>query len=130
MSDDVDLEELKEATTRTDRASAGADTPEKDGDDLVDAVLEGLDAIDAGDRQKTVSVWDGPMAAYAAALEERPEDREALGYALAEAFDLEDAPTDRAAILRHVLRLGVREAAPEQYEAVADAVREHSPRGL
>lgn len=128
MSGDPDLEELKEATTRTDRASA---TPSDTGsDDLVDAIAAELEAVDDGERQKTVSVWDGPIAAFAAALEDDPEARAELGEGLAEAFDLEDTPTDRAAVLRYALRLGVREAAPDQYDAVREAVRRRAERDM
>lgn len=132
MSDDQDLEELRAATERTDRASAtpGVDVEETD---LADAIVAELEAIDAGDRQKTVSVWDGPLAAFVAVLEEGDDAeavREELGAGVAQAFDLEDTPTDRATLLRLALRLGVREAAPEQYDAIREAVRRRASQDL
>jgi hypothetical protein len=128
MTEDPDLEQLREQTEHGDRIDAVATENERA--DLKGSILDELDAIDAGDQQKTVSIWDGPVAAYIRALEEHPEQLENVGHALQQRLDLDEDEVDRAAVLRLALRVGLREATPKQYETLEDAVREQATKGL
>jgi hypothetical protein len=129
MSDDTDLEELRRQTSRGDRLDE--DTRRDDTAEFRERVERALEEIDAGDRQKTVSVWDGPLAAFVAALEDT-EDLQAVGTALQESLgeEVDAEAVDRSEVLRLALRLGFREAAPEYLEAARDTVREHNAPDL
>lgn len=133
MSDEpeTDLTHLREATDHGDRLEKAAG--EVDRAELQEAVSEYLTEIQDGDRQKTVSVWDGEIAALLAALEDNPADMTRIGNALRETLDLDtddDGDVDRSEVLRLALRVGLREAAPEDIETVRKAVRDHATRGL
>lgn len=128
MTDD-DLAALREQTDHGDRLEEAATDDSRE--EFRDTIAEELRAIDAGERQKTVSVWDADLAALSTALDEHPEHTQAIGEALREAFDAtgEDDP-DRSEVLRRALRLGLREAAPEYVEELRGAVRDHATRDL
>ncbi|RLM88459.1 hypothetical protein [Haloarcula sp. Atlit-7R] len=128
MSDDPDLEDLKAQTSQGDRLDSAA--KEMDRQDLVHDIVDELEAIDAGDQQKTVSVWDGQLAAFIRALEANPEHLDAVGNGLQEQLDIEETEIDRSSVLRFALRVGFQEAAPEQFEAVREAVRKQATKGL
>jgi hypothetical protein len=128
MSDDPDLEDLKAQTSQGDRLDSAA--KEMDRQDLVDDIVDELEEIDAGDQQKTVSVWDGQLAAFIRALEANPEHLDAVGDGLQEQLDIEEIEIDRSSILRLALRVGFQEGAPEQFEAVREAVRKQATKGL
>lgn len=131
MSDenDTDLAHLREATNQGNRLEEAAG--EADRAELQEAVTEYLAEIQSGERQKTVSVWDGEIAALLAALEDNPEDMARIGNALRETLNLDtDDDVDRSEILRLALRVGLREAAPKDIETVRKAVRDHATRGL
>jgi hypothetical protein len=136
---DATIEELKRKTSRSDRVEEEgrrAETAE-----FRERVERALEEIDAGDRQKTVSVWDGPLAAFMAAVdddkkdENEKQDREYLedvGTALQEKLgeDVDAEAVDRSEVLRLALRLGFREAAPEYLDAARDTVRDHEAPDL
>jgi hypothetical protein len=128
MTDD-DLAALREQTDHGDRLDEAA--ADNSREEFRDTIAEELRAIDAGERQKTVSVWDADLAALSTALDEHPEHTQAIGEALREAFDVtpQDDP-DRSEVLRRALRLGLREAAPEYVEELGGAVRDHATRDL
>lgn len=128
MSEDDDLAALREQTAHGDRIDelAADDAKQK----FVDDILAELDAIDAGDEQKTISVWDGHLAAFIRALEENPDRLEAVGHAFQRQLDLEEGDVDRSEILRLALRLGFQEAAPTEFEAVREAAREQAVKDL
>lgn len=128
MSDDPDLAELREQTSQGDRIDEVASQEQRA--ELRSSIIEELEAIDAGEKQKTVSVWDGPAAAYIRALESHPEQLEQVGHALQRRLDLEEDDVDRAEVVRRALLLGLREAAPKQYETLTDAVQEQATKGL
>ena len=128
MSDDPDLEDLKAQTSQGDRLDSAA--AEMDRQDLVEDIVDELEAIEAGGEQKTVSVWDGQLAAFIRALEANPGHLDAVGHGLQEKLDIEDGDIDRSAVLRLALRVGFQEAAPEQFEAVREAVRKQATKGL
>lgn len=125
---DDDLATLRERTSHGDRIEqAPADEAKRD---LVEDIIEELEAIDAGDKQKTISVWDGNLAAFIRALESDPERLDEVGHALQRRLDLDEGEVDRSELLRLALRLGFREAAPSELEAVREAVREEATKGL
>lgn len=128
MSDDPDLEALKEQTSQGDRLDSAVDEMEQE--TLVADILAELNAIEAGDQQKTISVWDGHLAAFIRALEANPEHLDAVGKGLQQQLDLDEADIDRSEILRLALRVGFREAAPDQFDAVREAVQEQATKDL
>lgn len=129
MSDqDDDLAALREQTSQGDRIEQAPAEEAKH--DLVEDIIEELEAIDAGDQQKTISVWDGHLAAFVRALESNPDRLDEVGHALQRRLGLDEGDVDRSEILRLALRLGFQEAAPTELEAVREAVREEATKGL
>jgi hypothetical protein len=133
MSDDTDaeLDALRERTSHGDRLDEAP--RDDDRDDLQASMREALAEIDSGDRQKTVSVWDGDLAAFLAALDDHPDHRDAVGRALGEALGREvedDEAVDRSEVLRLALRLGLAEAAPEYVDTLREAVADHATDSL
>ncbi|MEA5389451.1 hypothetical protein VB773_22645 [Haloarculaceae archaeon H-GB2-1] len=55
---------------------------------------------------------------------------DSIGHALQRNLGVEEGDIDRSEILRLALRVGFEEAAPEQFEALRDAVREHATKNL
>jgi septal ring factor EnvC (AmiA/AmiB activator) len=128
MSDD-DLATLRELSRHSDRLDQAAENDRRAA--LRETITEQLLAIDAGERQKTVSVWDGELAALSTALDEHPAHAQAIGNALREEFDdAAKGEPDRSEVLRRALRLGLREAAPDYVDALRAAVRDHATRDL
>jgi len=128
MSDDPDIEALKAQTAQGDRLDSEVEKINRQ--TLVEDIVDELEAIETGSQQKTVSVWDGQLAAFIRALEANPEHLDAVGHGLKERLDIEESDTDRSMILRLALRVGFQEAAPEQFEAVREAVRKQATKGL
>lgn len=128
MSDDDDLAALREQTSQGDRIDEAGGA--EDRQQFVDDVVSELEAIEEGEQQKTVSVWDGPLAALIRALEKNPERLEDVGHSLQRKLDVDESAVDRSDLLRLALRLGFQEAAPEEIEAVREAVREQATKNL
>lgn len=128
MSDDANLEELKAQTSQGDRIDQEADQDRQH--QLVDAFVDEMEAIDAGDQQKTVSLWDGNLAAFVRGLEANPEELQAVGHSLQRRFDIDESDVDRSEVLRLALRLGLQEAAPDQFEVLREAARKHATSDL
>lgn len=123
-----DLAALREQTShgdRLDQAEADESTQE-----LVDAIVTQLEAIDAGEKQQTLSVWDGPLAAFIRALENSPEQMDAVGEGLQQRLDIDTGDVDRSEVLRLALRLGFEQAAPDQFDAVREAVKQQATKDL
>lgn len=123
-----DLAALREQTShgdRLDQAEADESTQE-----LVDAIVTELEAIDAGEKQQTLSVWDGPLAAFIRALENSPEQMDAVGEGLQQRLDIDTGDVDRSEVLRLALRLGFEQAAPDQFDAVREAVKQQATKDL
>jgi hypothetical protein len=125
---DDDLAALREQTSQGDRLDE-ADSAEKKRA-LVEDIVSELEAIDDGERQKTVSVWDGNLAAFIRALEDNPDRMENVGHALQQRLDVDVGETDRSEILRLALRLGFQEAAPDEFDAVREAVGKQATKDL
>lgn len=131
MSDeDIDLEALKQQTSHGDRLDSDADNDARQA--LKDAILSELAAIDAGEEQKTISVWDGPTAALVRALDENPEQRAEIGDALRRQLDIDgdEAPIERSELVRYALRLGFKQADAEIFGILREAVQEHATQDL
>ena len=126
--EDVDLAALREQTSQGDRLDEASSAEQKQA--LVDDIVSELEAIDGGEQQKTVSVWDGNLAAFIRALEDNPDRMEDVGQALQQRLDVDVGEADRSDILRLALRLGFQEAAPDEFDAVREAVGKQATRGL
>jgi len=128
MTDD-DLEALRQQTERGDRVDEAGDQAARR--ELKESILDELEKIDAGEEQKTISIWDGPVAALVRALEdEHRELLEEVGEDLADEMDVDADEIERALVLRLALRLGLREVAPDAFESMRDAVKEQAVKGL
>jgi sirohydrochlorin ferrochelatase len=126
---DDELEQLREQTSTGDRLDEAS--AEQDQHELQEAILTELEAIDAGEKQKTVSVWDGPVAALLGALEDRDDDLVETGEQLRDALGVEaDDEPDRSEVLRLALRLGFETGAPDKLDATRAAVEEHASQRL
>lgn len=127
MSDDDDLDRLREETETGDRLAQA--THDVDQDELVESIVEEMDSMEADNRQPTISVWDRQFAALFGALDN--EDLESIGEALREDLDVDpQGEPDRSEVLRNLLRVALLESAPEYMEALVQAVVERSTRDL
>jgi len=126
--EDADLAALREQTSQGDRLDEAGSAEQKQA--LVDDIVSELEAIDGGEQQKTVSVWDGNLAAFIRALEDNPDRMEDVGQALQQRLDVDVGEADRSDILRLALRLGFQEAAPDEFDAVREAVGKQATKGL
>lgn len=124
MTDD-ELEELRRQTDVGTRAQSQPSSD--DGDELEDAMVTLLDAIEDGELSKTLSVRDARLTALVRALEETGE-LDDVGVALQEALGRDANPesVDRSELLRLSVRLGLQEAAPEVVETARDAYGRHA----
>lgn len=123
--DDDELAALREQTTHGDRLDEAA-TSEATAE-FIETIVAELNAIDAGETQKTVSVWDGSFAAFLHALDAHPEQLETVGTDLQEALDAStDEPVDRSEVIRLTLRVGLKEASPETFAALQEGVQQHA----
>jgi hypothetical protein len=128
MSDDEDLAALREQTSQGDRIDEASE--EADQQEFVDDIVAELEAIENGENQKTVSVWDGHLAAFIRALEENPERLETVGHNLQQRLDFDESEVDRSEVLRLALRLGFQQAAPEEFEAIREAAQQQATKKL
>jgi len=124
MSEDDELAALRDETAHGDRIDTADATSDRQA--FVDDIVAELEAIDDGDKQQTVSVWDGHLAAFVRALEADPDRMESVGTKLQQRLDIESEAVDRSEILRLALRAGFTEAAPDEFDALRDAVGEHA----
>ena len=129
---DPDLEELRQQTQRTDRLAEPAQPAGDDEDELVEELVESLAAIDSGEQAKTFAARDASVTALLTTLADREDDRHEVGTALQEALgrDIDPSELDRSELVRLAVRLGLREAAPEYLEALADASGEYARRNV
>jgi vacuolar-type H+-ATPase subunit I/STV1 len=128
---DPDLEELRQQTQRTDRLaepSAGAEG----NDDLLEDLVDALDAIYSGEQAKTFAARDESVTALLSTLDDREDDLEAVGTSLQRELDrdIDSGALDRSEIVRLAVRLGLREAAPEYLDLLADASGEYARRNV
>jgi hypothetical protein len=128
VSEDDELAALRKKTSHGDRIDEAASEEQKH--DLAEDILAELEAIESGDEQKTVSVWDGHLAAFVRALEKNPDTMSEVGQALQRRLDLDEDEVSRSDVLRLALRLGLQEAAPNEFESVREAARRQATKGL
>lgn len=129
MSDDVDgeeraeelFEQASEQTRTNTEPESGASEPSQP--DVVEAVREAYDEIDAGDANANVSSRDADLAALLAGLERAGELEDVVG--AAQDVVGRDAAPSRAEAVRSLVRVGLREVAPEATEKADQARREH-----
>ena len=128
---DPDLEELRQQTQRTDRLAESTAGGDED-DDLVEDLVDALAAIDSGEQAKTFAARDESVTALLTTLADREEDLEAVGTSLQGALgrDVDRDALDRSEIVRLAVRLGLREAAPEYLDLLADASAKHARRNF
>jgi hypothetical protein len=127
MADD-ELEDLRKQTERGSRIETAAD--EADVATFREEIAEHLEEIDTGDRQKTLSAWDGPLAAFVAALEEHPERYEKVVDAIGDELGVELDNPKKSELLALTLRVGFQQVAPKEMDALREAVREDATKGL
>lgn len=127
--DDEELAALREQTTHGDRLDEAATSDVTA--EFIETLVTELEAIDAGETQKTVSVWDGSFAAFLHALDAHPDQLDAVGTDLQRALDVSpDEPVDRSELIRLALRVGLKEASPETFAALQDGVQRHAVNQL
>jgi hypothetical protein len=128
--EDIDLEELKQQTSHGDRLDSDADNDERQ--ELKAAILTELTAIDEGAKQRTVSIYDGSTAALIHALDDNPQQRTEIGNALRRQLDIDGdgEPVERSELVRYALRLGFKQADPETFELLREAVQKHATQDL
>ena len=128
---DPDLEELRQQTQRTDRLAESPGSTNDD-DELVEDLVDALSAIDSGEKAKTFAARDESVTALLSTLDDSEADLEAVGTSLQSALgrDVDASSLDRSEIVRLAVRLGLREAAPEYLELLADASAEHARRNV
>lgn len=126
MSDD--LEELRKKTERGDRNDeirTEADSA------FVDELVDAIEAVDSGERPKTVAVRDQPVAALLAALDDDDDEMTGVGNALEEALGRDRSEEfDRSEIVRLAVRVGLETATPEKTEQLSDAVGRHAQQNI
>ena len=121
MNEDNDISELREQTTTGDRA-AMASVDDGFEDDLFDAVATRNET----GAQKSVSIWDGNIAALLDALEDNPERAEQLVERASEQYDISTGDVDRSEIVRVLVISGLAAVDPDVKESWRDAIGEYA----
>jgi len=121
MNEDNDISELREQTTTGDRA-AMASVDDGFEDDLLDAVATRNET----GAQKSVSIWDGDIAALLDALEDNPERAEQLVERASEQYDISAGDVDRSEIVRVLLISGLAAVDPDVKDSWRDAIGEYA----
>ncbi|KOX93246.1 hypothetical protein [Halorubrum tropicale] len=92
-------------------------------DDLLDAVTERNES----GAQRSVSIWDGDIAALLDALEENPDRAEQLVERASDEFDISiDDDVDRSEIVRVLIISGLAAVDPEVKDSWRDAIGKHA----
>ncbi|MDL0119142.1 hypothetical protein PNQ29_05255 [Halobacterium salinarum] len=124
MSDEDD--EIAELRAQSERGSR-LEEDDSGAVDLVDDIIDALDAIENGDQRKTIALRDQSAAALLTALMENPERSKQVGDELREALDRDvDDEYDRSEIVRLALRVGLQHASPDVVEDLQAAHQEHA----
>ena len=121
MSEDVDVEEMRKGS----RIDSAVNDSEENEDPLKAAIVDAFDAIEDGERSKTLSVRDGQLAALVHGVE--ADDRlDEVGEAFANALDREPADEyDRSEVLRLALRYAFHDVTGDVVETATEAQAEH-----
>ncbi|RJT07504.1 hypothetical protein [Halococcus sp. IIIV-5B] len=130
--DNPDLDALREQTDTGSRLSQDANnqSSESEVDPFEKSLRTALSERQKTGAQRTVSVWDGELAALLDALEENPDRMESIGTALQDALDRDPNPEDidRTGIMQLAIRSGLQDADPELVEAWREAVADAAKR--
>jgi hypothetical protein len=126
MTDDEDLQDLREQTEVQTRAQSGGSDSVGPAD-LEREIFEQLEAIERGETSKTLSVRDKNLTALIRALEETGKIEE-VGVALQDGLGLDVDPDaiDRSELLRLAIRWGISEASPEAIDRARSAHSRHA----
>jgi len=117
MSNEKDIEELKEQTQKGRRTDAAADEQPSE---LYEDIQSELEAIDGGER-KTLAIRDESLAALFGALVERDDDLDDAVETLAKAADRDVDDATKSELLRLAARVGLQEATPELWDELLEA---------
>jgi hypothetical protein len=137
MTDEPDVDELREkfggASAGGDRLDAAREEKASGRGELKGSIVDALEEIDAGGRQKTVSLWDGNLAALFAGLEANDDARRDVAQALAAALeeqgtvpDVDLEEPDKSDVMRLALLYALNDAAPEYVEVLREALQERA----
>lgn len=127
MSDD-ELEKLREQTEQGSRIDTAAETQRLDA--FRASIAEYRAAIEAGEQQKTLSAWDGPLAAFVAALDDHPELYAEVSERLGDELDTDVDDPPKSELLALTLRVGFRDVADSELDALRDVIQEDAVEGL
>lgn len=116
-------EPTKEPETET------IETPEQP---IVDTLTHALETIKDGNASKHIGYRDDLSAALLAAMSESEQLRTDLAADLGDALDrdIDPADLDRSEVVRHLVRIGLKNGSPETFDALADAHAEIARRNL
>lgn len=122
MSDDEqDIQELKAKTQKGRRTDAAAAQQR----DLYEDIMDELAAIEDGQR-KTLAIRDESLSALFGALEERPDEMQAVLEQLADAAGKDSADETKSELLRLAARVGLQAAVGETWDELLEAKRERA----
>lgn len=117
MSNEEEIEALKEQTQKGRRTDAAADEQPAE---LSEDIMAELEAIDNGDR-KTLAIRDESLAALFGALVDRESDLDDAVNQLADAAGRDADTATKSELLRLAARVGLQSATPELWEQVLEA---------
>jgi len=117
MTDDEELQQMKEQMQKGKRTDAAAD---EQPNELHEDIVEQLRAIDESG-QKTIAVRDESLTALLGALDDRDEDRADAVDQLAAAAGRDADSATKSELVRLAVRVGLQEATPELWEEVLEA---------
>ncbi|WP_273837801.1 hypothetical protein [Halococcus sp. PRR34] len=130
MADDRNKAEemLRDSKDQTRHSAEASDTsqPENTPGSLHEAVRKGHARIDADEMPENLTIRDGRLAALIWGLEETDQLAAVAADAGAElGRDSDDTRETRAATLRLLVRVGLREVAPETMQTAVEARKEY-----
>lgn len=126
MTDDPELDDLREQTQSGSRIAEA----KKRTKSFEEHVADALDAVDDGEVNRTLSLYDARLAAFVAALENDDEAYRSVIGGLRDALgddtpvDLDDV--DRSELLGLAVRVGLQEGASAEFETVQEVVRDRA----
>lgn len=126
MTDDDGIKQLREQTDVGTRLNESTDKSDTKSDDVEDAIVSMLTAVDEGEVAKTLSLRDEQLAALIHGLEETGQ-LDDVGAALRDHLNREPSTnTDRSDVLRLAIRAGLQQAAPDVVETAREAYGRHA----
>jgi len=120
-TEDIDLEQVERDTRTGDHADLEA-VDDQFEDDLFEAVQ---DRNETG-AQRSVSIWNGNIAALLDALEDNPERAEQLVEKAGNQYDISVDELDRSEVVRVLIISGLAAVDPELKESWTGAIGKHA----